>query len=391
MSLGYMPPCNAMPKIGEPRRAQRWIPTDLMLCRSCDLVQLAYVEAPTDVFPADYPYVSGSTKILHDNFANLAKEAPAIAGMNLGDLVVDIGSNDGTLLSKFEGYRQLGIEPTDTANIAISNHVPTIQQYFSVGLAKRVVSDYGAVKLVTCANCFAHIPDVHAVVDGVLELLAPDGVFVTESHYLMGLIERLQYDTIYQEHLRYYSLNSLTNILKRHGLNVFHAKHIPSHGGSIRVYASREARTVSASAKNLAASELRADALHARLQTFARDVQASRFALLERIANAKRRGHQVVGLSAPSRGGTVVSYCGLDETMIDYVCEIVGSPKIGRYMPGTEIPVVDESRLFTDQPDYAIIFSWHIADELIPKLRAKGYKGEFILPCNRESDYAQAA
>jgi hypothetical protein len=222
---------------------------------------------------------------------------------------------------------------------------------------------------------------VHSIVEGICSLLTFDGVFISESHYLIGLLDRLQYDTVYHEHLRYYSLSSLTNLLQMHGLEVFHARPIPSHGGSIRVYAApRGTRKVNDSVAQMLAAEPRGEAMLARLKTFRDDVMLSKLRLLAMIRDFKEKGARIAGISAPSRASTLVNYLGLDEAIIDYVCEIAGSLKIGKCMPGTAIPVVEESRLFSDQPDCAIIFSWHIADELAPKLRAKGYRGKLVTP-----------
>src|ERR1700730_17089975 len=157
------------------------------------------------------------------------------------DLVIDLGSNDGTLLSGFQagGHRVLGIEPTEVGKIAGGRGIPTLQRYFTPAVAAEVKREHGPARVVTAANCFAHMEDVHAIVEGILDLLAPDGVFISESHYLIGLLDTLQYDTVYHEHLRYYSLNSLANLLQMHGLEVFHARPIPSHGGAISGYAAR--------------------------------------------------------------------------------------------------------------------------------------------------------
>src|SRR5947208_1088173 len=198
-----MPPVNQMVAIGEAARQQHWFPTDLLHCAKCCLVQLD------------------------------------LAGH---DLVIDIGSNDGTLLANFKngGHRVLGIEPTAVGKIASGGGIPTLASYFTPAVAAQVKREHGPARVVTAANCFAHIEDVHSIVQGILDLLAPDGVFISESHYLIGLLDRLQYDTIYHEHLRYYSLASLANRLSMHGLEVFHARTIATHGGSIRVYAARK-------------------------------------------------------------------------------------------------------------------------------------------------------
>jgi hypothetical protein len=383
LSLGYMPPVNQMVPIGQVPRQQPWFPTDLLHCRACDLVQLGLAVDPVIIFPPEYPYTSGTTKLLRDNFAELQRESSAMLGLTEKDLVVDIGSNDGTLISNFQkaGNRILGIEPTDVGDIANARGIPTIKRYFGKATAEEVLASHGPAKLITAANCFAHIEDVHAIVEGIVAMLADDGVFISESHYLIGLLDTLQYDTVYHEHLRYYSVASLKHLLEMHGLEVFHARPIPSHGGSIRVYAGRKgAHKVEASVQKTLDGEPTGDAMAKRLQEFKHDVLLSKLRLLSMLRDLKEKNARVVGISAPSRASTLFNYVGLDDGIIDYVCEIPGSLKIGKCMPGTAIPVVDETKLFEDQPECAIIFSWHIADELAPKLRAKGYKGQLISP-----------
>ena len=383
LSLGYMPPVNQMVPIGQVPRQQPWFPTHLLHCRRCDLVQLGLAVDPVIIFPPEYPYTSGTTKVLRDNFADLQRESAGLLRLGPDDLVVDIGSNDGTLLSNFKnaGYRVLGIEPTDVGDIANERGIPTVKYYFGSEAARKVKAEHGPAHVITAANCFAHMEDVHAIVDGIVEMLGDNGVFISESHYLIGLLDTLQYDTVYHEHLRYYSLASLKYLLDMHGLEVFHARPIPSHGGSIRVYAARKGQyLVKDSVAKMLAAEPRGDAMAKRLVQFRDDVVLSKLRLLSMIRDLKEKGARIVGISAPSRASTLVNYVGLDEGLIDYVCEIPGSLKIGKCMPGTGIPVVDEARLFEDQPDCAIIFSWHIADELAPKLRAKGFRGQFITP-----------
>ena len=383
LSLGYMPPVNQMVTIGEVPRQLPWFPTTLLHCRKCELVQLGLAVDPVIIFPPEYPYTSGTTKLLRDNFADLQRESVAMLGLSGKDLVIDIGSNDGTLLSNFKnaGQRVLGIEPTDVGDIANQRGIATIKRYFGLDTARQVKRGHGVASVVTAANCFAHMEDVHAIVDGIVELLKPDGVFISESHYLVPLLDTLQYDTIYHEHLRYYSLASLKYLLEMHNLEVFHARPIPSHGGSIRVYAARRgSRPVQDTVNGMLATEPRGEAMAKRLQAFRRDVILSKLRLLSMLRELKEKGASIAAISAPSRASTLVNYVGLDEGLIDYVCEIAGSLKIGKYMPGTQIPVVDEARLFAEQPDCAVIFSWHIADELAPKLRAKGYKGMLVTP-----------
>ncbi|MGE0034222.1 MAG: class I SAM-dependent methyltransferase [Xanthobacteraceae bacterium] len=383
LSLGYMPPVNQMVPVGQVPRQQPWFPTDLLHCGKCELVQLGLAVDPVIIFPPEYPYTSGTTKLLRDNFADLCAEAGTMLKLTPADLVVDIGSNDGTLLSNFQqaGYRVLGIEPTEVSKIAAGRGIPTVMRYFSPAAAAEVKREHGPARVVTAANCFAHMEDVHAIVDGIVDLLAPNGVFISESHYLIGLLDTFQYDTVYHEHLRYYSLASLSHLLGMHGLDVFHARPIPSHGGSIRVYAARRGvMPVKGSVAQMLAGEPRGDAMRARLKAFRNDVLLSKLRLMSLIRGYKEQGLRICGISAPSRASTLFNYVGLDDAIIDYVCEIAGSLKIGKCMPGTAIPVVEESRLFADQPEVAIIFSWHIADELAPKLRARGYRGKLVTP-----------
>jgi SAM-dependent methyltransferase len=383
LSLGYMPPVNQMLPIGAVPRQQPWFPTDLLHCRSCDLLQLGLVVDPAIIFPPDYPYTSGTTKLLRDNFADLYGEAAAMLRLEGGDLVIDIGSNDGTLLGNFQngGHRVLGIEPTEVGRIAAGRGIPTLARYFTPAVAAEVRRAQGPARLVTAANCFAHIEDVHAIVEGIIELLGPDGVFVSESHYLIALLDRLQYDTIYHEHLRYYSLRSLAHLLAMHGLEVFHVRTIPSHGGSIRVYAARRGTLpVGAGVAGMLAAEPRGEAMAKRLDAFRREVVLSKLRLLSLVRDLKERGARICGVSAPSRASTLINYVGLDDGLIDYVGEIAGSLKIGKWMPGTRIPVVEEARLFAEQPDCAIIFSWHIADALAAKLRGMGFRGKLVTP-----------
>jgi hypothetical protein len=383
LSLGYMPPVNQMVSVGEAPRQQPWFPTDLLYCPHCELTQLGLAVDPVIIFPPEYPYTSGTTKLLRDNFADLYREASEMLKLAASDLVIDIGSNDGTLLANFKngGHRMLGIEPTEVGKIAVRRGIPTLTGYFTPALAAQVKREHGPARVVTAANCFAHIEDIHSIVEGILDLLARDGVFISESHYLISLIDRLQYDTVYHEHLRYYSLNSLAHLLQMHGLEVFHARPIPSHGGSIRVYAARSGvQPVNESVAKMRAVEPHGAAMVTRLKAFAEAVMLSKLRLLAMIRDLKEGGARICGISAPSRASTLVNYVGLDEAIIDYVCEIAGSLKIGKYMPGTSIPVVEESRLFADQPDCAIIISWHIADELAPKLRANGYRGKLVTP-----------
>jgi len=380
--LGYLPPVNRMQPIDEMPHEQPSYPALVLHCPRCQLVQLGLIVDPKIIFPPEYPYTSGTTKILRENFAELGRESRTIVGLGREDLVVDIGSNDGTLLSNFvSDCHVLGVTPEDVGKLAIERGIPTIISYFNHDAVAKIVAEKGHAKVVTAANVFAHMENIHEIVDCILELLAKDGVFISESHYLLSLIETLQYDTIYHEHLRYYSLHSLKYLLEMHGLEIVHARRIPTHGGSVRVYAARPgAYPVRDTVSTLLNEEKQTGLNKEKLLKFKKRVVLSKLELHSLLLDIKKQGKRIYGIGAPSRASTLINYVGIDDGIMDYVMEIKGSHKIGKYVPGTLIPIVEESKLFEDQPEYALLLSWHIADELIPKLKEKGFKGDFIIP-----------
>jgi hypothetical protein len=379
--LGYMPPVNQMPPVDRVPREQPAYPALLLKCPKCSLVQIGLIVDPSILFPPEYPYTSGTTRILRENFAALYTESSAMIDLTDQSLCIDIGSNDGTLLSNFQngGHRVHGIEPTDMGKLARERGIETTIAFFSKETATAVRKEQGPAAIVTATNVFAHIENVHDIVEGILELLDDGGMFISESHYLMSLIETLQYDTVYHEHLRYYSLTSLQYLLKMHNLEIIHATRIPTHGGSIRVYAARPGvHEVRDSVKRILDEEAGSGA--AGLDNFPKRVVQSKLDLYALLSDIKAKGQRIYGIGAPSRASTLINYVGIDDGIMDCVLEVPGSYKIGKYMPGTLIPVEDETRLYKDPPEYALLLSWHIADELIPKLREKGFAGKFIVP-----------
>lgn len=382
--VGYMPPVNSMTEIGSVAVEQPAYPLELLRCPDCTLVQIGLEVAPEILFPETYPYLSGTTRLLRETFADLRTESQAILDLKQGDLVIDVGSNDGTLLAPFAeiGCKVLGIEPSQAGEVARKRGIDTLQAYFNLDTAREVREKYGPARLVTAANVFAHFGGVHAGVKGICEVLAPGGVFVSESHYLLDLVQTLQYDTIYHEHLRHYSLKSISFLLELHGLEVFHVKRIPSHGGSIRVYSARKGEyAIRPSVAERQADEDRAGLTSgAALRDFRDRVVSSKLKLHQLIAGIKGRGDRIYGIGAPSRASTLINYAGLDDGILDAVMEVSSSHKLNKYIPGTRIPVLEESRLFDDQPEFALLLSWHIAEELAVNLRGKGFRGKFIVP-----------
>jgi len=379
--LGYHPPVNHYIEIGSDPCEIPSYPCELLYCEESKLAQLGLVVDSEILFPSSYPYTSSTTKILRENFQNLYKET--IETINLGkeDLIVDVGSNDGNLLSNFkDNHRVLGVTPEDIGNLAIQKGIPTIIDYFSNPVVESILQEHGNASVVTATNVFAHIDNPNLITELINKLLHDDGIFISESHYLIPLLETVQYDTIYHEHLRYYSLTSLKLLLEKNGFTVFKASKIPTHGGSIRVYASKNnSIPIDSSVQDILDEEKPFLTMQA-MQKFKNDVVSSKINLMSLIQDIKIKGQTIFGISAPSRASTLINYVGLDKDIIDCIVEIKGSYKIGKYMPGTLIPVLDEAILYEKQPEYALLFSWHIADELIPKLKELGYKGKFIVP-----------
>lgn len=380
--IGFLPPVNTLIRIGTSPSEEPAYPAQWLFCPRCKLVQLGLTVDPKILFPSNYPYTSSTTKILRENFAELSLESKKILNLNTNDLVVDIGSNDGNLLSNFkDDFRVLGITPEDIGKIAIKNGIDTILDYFSQSVVNQVLKKKGKAKIITATNVFAHIENIHEVINNIKKLLKNDGVFISESHYLYSLIKNLQYDTIYHEHLRYYSLSSLKYLLKMNNLEIFYAKKIPTHGGSIRVYAAiKGVYPVNSNVRKLLEEEKETVTNISSFNDFKKRVVFSKIQLYKLLFDIKIKGKIIYGVGAPSRASTLINYVGLDDGIIDAVMEVSSSHKIGNYVPGTLIPILDESKLYKDQPDFALLLSWHIAKELMPKVKAKGFRGDFIVP-----------
>ena len=380
ISLGYLPPVNQFLKIKSINSQSVFFPTDLVYSQSSKLVQLSTIVNKSIVFPKTYPYTSSTTKILRDNFTELFKECKKLINFNSKDLIVDIGSNDGNLLSNFKQIRRLGVTPENIGKLAIKKGIPTLLKYFDRNTANLIQKKYGKAKIITATNVFAHIDNITELMKNVLKVLKNDGVFITESHYLLPLIKDLQYDTIYHEHLRYYSLTSLKNIFDKFKLEIIHAKEIPTHGGSLRVYVAKKNNYKKSKQINKILNKEKKLLNRQKFLEFREKVVASKLQLLTVIKKIKDKKKLIYGVGAPSRATTLVNYTGLTREIVDCICEVKNSYKIGHYMPGTNIPVVSEDIIFKKKPDYLLMLSWHISKDLIKIFKKKGYKGKFIIP-----------
>lgn len=381
ISLGYLPPVNNYHPRNSRRKEEIFFPADLMYSKSSTLVQLGTIVNKEIIFPKEYPYTSSTTKILRENFKELYAESFKLLDLKKKDLIIDIGSNDGNLLSNFkDNHRVLGITPELIGKIAIKKGINTIIRYFNNSTTKYVLKKYGKAKLISATNVFAHIDNIENVIRNINKILDKDGVFVSESHYLVSLLETVQYDTIYHEHMRYYSLTSLNYLFKKYNLKIFYAKKIPTHGGSIRVYVAKSYNyKIHASVKKILKFEKKF-LTKKTFNKFKNNVVLSKINLYSLLKKLRTKNKTIFGVGAPSRAATLVNYVGLNEDIIKYILEINGSYKIGKYMPGTNIPIVNEKIINIEKPDYLLLLSWHISGSLINNFRKRGFKGKFIVP-----------
>jgi hypothetical protein len=379
--LGYLPPVNTLRKINSTPTEEKSFPAELLYCEESKLAQLGCIVDKKILFPYSYPYTSSTTKILRENFADLYKDVKKITNIKKEDLIIDIGSNDGNLLQNFkDNHRVLGVTPEKIGKLAIKKGIPTIIDYFNKKTHKNILKKYGQAKIITATNVFAHIDNINEILKYIIRTLTDDGIFISESHYLLPLIKELQYDTIYHEHMRYYSVQSLNYLFKKNNLEIIDVKEIPTHGGSIRVYAAKKGRYQISKNVKIQINKEKKFLNYKNFKEFRHKVSMSKVKLYNLISNIKSNKKKIYGVGAPSRASTLINYVGLDQDLIDCVLEVDGSYKIGNYIPGTKIPILNEKILIKDKPDYLILFSWHISKELKKNLRNKGFKGKFIIP-----------
>ncbi len=382
LSLGHQPPSDAFLDKQNLEQPETTFPLDLYFCSDCALVQLGYAVDPEILF-RDYVYNSGTNNSLKVNFAALVEKIVTEYKLTENDLAVDVGSNDGTLLENYIAHKVkiLGIDPSSSTSIAIEKGIPTIVDFFNKSTSEKAVTMYGKAKVITATNVFAHVAALDSFMNGITALLADDGIFITESGYVVDMVEGMQYDSIYHEHLRYYSLKPLIKLFEGYGMEIIDIEHITTHGGSIRVYAARKDTQKINTRVSECLEKERATGYHdiALYHAFAKNIILTKFKLLDIIFSLKKEGARIVGIGAPAKGNTLLNFCKIDSDMISYLTE-KSALKIGLFSPGMHIPVIDEQRMLEEQPEAALILSWNIAEELKTKLRSLGYRGKFITP-----------
>ena len=384
LQLGDMPLANSFLAGPEEFSSERRYPLDVYFCTRCSLVQLLDVIDPEVLF-RDYIYVTGTSDTMAAHNARYARTVVDFLDLGPEDTVVEVASNDGSLLRQFQdrGVRVLGVEPAvNIAAIAESNGIPTVNAFFNAATAEGLKRERGQARAIIGNNVLAHVDTPVDFLGGCRELLAPDGLVIVEVPYVGEMLERLEYDTIYHEHLCYFSITALLRLFEEVGLSVVRLDRVPVHGGSIRVYAGHRQGTDHAGAVREQARREEEDGIvdADRYLRFARDVERHRSALRALLEQQLSAGRTLAGYGAPAKGNTLLNYCGIDRQTIPFIAD--RSPlKVGKYTPGTHIPVLPPTALLERQPDATLILAWNFAVEIVEQQREYAAAGgRFIIP-----------
>ena len=371
LNLGMHPPSDAfLTKEQLGLAGEKVHPLALMYCPRCSLSQLSHVVPCDELYTDEYPYETGMNSEGINHFRTMAW---SIQAEFAPEYVVDVGSNDGTLLNYFK-CKVCGIDP-----VPLKSKVHTINKFFDINSVQDALEYGGEADVVTATNVFAHIDDLHGFMEALDCLLAHDGVFVIEAPYIVDMIKNLAFDTVYHEHLSYLSIKPLACLFRQYGMEIFDVRHFPIHCGSLRYYVARRGvYNIWKSVDKYFEAELEYHDIE-KLHDFSFKVSMFGLKLMSYLYAWKKMGKRVVGVSAPAKGNTLLNYCGIDDTFLDYITE-KSLLKVGKYAPGSHIPVKSDEKLILDQPDYAIILAHNWAEPIIKNLRKMGYKGEFIIP-----------
>ncbi len=372
LDLGFTPPADQFRRRDQLLQPVAHYPLIACLCEDCGLVQLRYVVSPEILYRQDYPYEASTTRTGQQHFHAFAASVVEKYHLGASDMAVDIGSNVGVLLEGFKacGLRVLGVDPaTNIVRIAEKRGIETLDEFFSEDVAATIAADYGQASVISGSNVFAHIDDLNSFGRAVEILLKDDGVLVIEVPHLLHLIDNLEYDTIYHEHLSYISVEPLPVFFKHFGMQVINVERKDIHGGSIRIFIAREGRHAVEDSVAQTIAQEQAYGLRDKqtLLEFATRVQANRAALIGLLHKLKHEGKRIVAVSAPAKGMTLLNYCKIGRETLDYVTE-KAPLKIGRFTPGDHIPVLPDERLYKDRPDYALLLAWNFAREIMANI-----------------------
>lgn len=385
LDMGFHPPADEFRRKDQLSQPVTYYPLQAALCLECGLSQLTYVVSPEVLYRHDYPYEASTTATGRKHFADFAQAVVPRLGLAPGKLVVDVGSNVGVLLEAFknQGMKVLGVEPAaNIARIAEKRGIDTLNEFFSRDIAGQIKKTHGQAALITGSNVFAHVDDLVGFMKGVDELLEPEGVFIFESPDTVKLVEHLEYDTIYHEHLSYLSLKPVVRFTAEFGLEVFDVQKQSIHGGSFRVFIARKGRRKVEPAVAAALEEEKKAGIHdlKTLKAFAERVHQNRRDLLWLLRKLKHEGKTIAALSCPAKGMSLLNFCRIGRETLDFATE-KSQLKIGRFTPGDHIPVLPDAALLERMPDYALLLAWNFADEIMSNLSEyKKRGGRFIIP-----------
>lgn len=383
INLGLQPLADTLLKKKTPSNKVKQYPLAFYRCLNCGLTQLNYIVSGKKVYHKNYPYRPGITKSLKDYQKKLSSDLIKRYSLSKKSFVIDIGSNDGTLLNGFKKKcKILGIEPTNTAKIANSNGINTVQDFMNENLAKRIVQKYGKADLITATNVFAHMADLGKIVRSIEILLNNNGHFVLENHYLLDIIKDRQFDSIYHEHIRTYSLRPIIKLFSFYNLKVIRAERGSRYGGNIRVHITNNLnKNIHESVNRISILEKKAGLYkNDAYKNFFTDVLKSKRLLINFIQTIKSKNMTIVAKACPARANTLLNFYGITNKQIPYIAEQPTSLKLGYFLPCSNIPIVNSKILIKDNPDYVLILAWHLWEPIVKKWRKKGLKSKFVIP-----------
>ena len=386
IDLGMSPLANSYISKENEDMGQMTYPLHVRVCKQCFLVQLDEFESPRDIFE-DYAYFSSYSQGWLAHAKKYTEHMMEHYGIGADTRVIEIASNDGYLLQYFKekGVPVLGIEPAaNVAKIAVGKGIETVIDFFGTRLAEQLVKEEKKADLLLGNNVLAHVPDINDFVEGMRIILADDGILTMEFPHVLHLIEKAEFDTIYHEHFSYLSLYTVRQIFAAHGLRVFHVETLPTHGGSIRVYACRETSSRHALCPSVDAilAEEEAHGLQklGTYTSFSEKARKIKYDLLDLLIECKRAGKCIVGYGAAAKGNTLLNFCGIGTEFLDFIVD-KNPYKQNTLLPGSRIPVLEPSEIEKVKADYVLILPWNLTDEIVEEMACiREWGGHFIVP-----------